>query len=128
VPADERIVWTAPKGGPYTPTPNIVDDLLYVVADNGVLSTYDVATGALVYQERVAESAGGFSASPVAAAGRLYLASEEGTVHVVAAGRQFASLASNDMGEALMATPAIAGAMLIVRGAEHLFALEASAR
>ena len=124
LPAGERIAWTAPKGGPYTPTPIIVDDLLYVLADNGVLSTYELATGALVYQERVAESAGSFSASPVAAAGRLYLASEEGTVHVVGAGRQFASLASNDMGEALMATPAIAGAMLIVRSAQHLFALE----
>ena len=126
VPAEERVAWTAPKGGPYTPTPIIVDDLLYVVADNGVLSVYEVATGALVYQERVAEAAGSFSASPVAAAGRLYLASEEGTVHVVSAGRRFASLASNDMGEPLMATPAIAGGMLIVRGADHLFGLEAT--
>lgn len=127
VPAEERIAWTAPKGGPYTPTPIIVDDLLYVLADNGVLSAYAVETGELVYQQRVAESAGSFSASPVAAAGRLYLASEEGTVHIVRAGREFASLASNDMREALMATPAIAGPMLIVRGADHLFALEATA-
>ncbi|HUG92517.1 MAG TPA: PQQ-binding-like beta-propeller repeat protein, partial [Planctomycetaceae bacterium] len=87
--ASDRVVWTVPKGGPYTPTPIIVEDLLYVLADNGVLSCYEVATGALVYQERVSPVAGSFSASPIAAAGRLYLAAEDGTVYVVRAGRRF---------------------------------------
>ena len=100
---------------------------MYVVADNGVFSAYEVETGTLVYQEGIAASGASFSASPVAADGRLYLASEEGTVYVVRAGRSFESLAANDMGEALMATPAIAGPMLIVRGADHLFAFVATA-
>ena len=123
VPAAERVAWTAPKGGPYTPTPIVVNDLLYVLADNGVLSCYEVATGALVYQERVSSAPESFSASPVAAAGRLYLAAEEGTVHVIRGGRQFASIAANSMGEPVMATPAIAGPMLIVRGATHLYGI-----
>jgi outer membrane protein assembly factor BamB len=127
VAAADRVAWTAPKGGPYTPTPIVVDDLLYVLGDNGVLSAYEVETGTLVYQERVSEDAGSFSASPVAAAGRLYLSSEEGIVYVVRAGREFQSLAANDVGEPLMATPAIVDSTLIIRGAEHLFAIGAPA-
>ena len=104
-------------------TPIVIDDLLYVLADNGVLSCYEVETGALVYQERVSPVAGSFSASPVAAAGRLYMAAEDGTVYVVSAGRRFAALAANPIGEPLMATPAISGSLLIIRGAGHLFAV-----
>ena len=61
----------------YTPTPIIYGDLLYVIADNGVLSTYDAKTGAVVYQQRMPST---FSASPVAADGRVYPASEDGDV------------------------------------------------
>jgi PQQ-like domain len=66
------------------------------------------------YQQRLSPEGGAFSASPVAAAGRLYFASEDGTVFVVRAGRTFALLASNQMSAVLMATPAISGNMLIV--------------
>ena len=120
---EERVAWTAPKGSPYTPTPLILDGLLYILADNGVLSCFDLATGDAVYQQRVAPDGGSYSASPVAAGGRLYLSSEDGAIQVVRAGRTFELLASNPMGEALMATPAIAGDTLIVRGSSHLFAI-----
>jgi outer membrane protein assembly factor BamB len=123
----ERIAWTAPQGGPYTPTPIIVDDLLYVLSDNGVLSAYEVKTGERVYQARVSADAGSFSASPVAAAQRLYLSSEDGVVYVVRAGRRFELLAANDMGEPLMATPAIVESTLIIRGANRLLAIERQA-
>ena len=73
--------------------------------DNGILSAYEPATGQRIYQQRVSPSAGGFSASPVAAAGRLYLSSEDGDVFVVRAGRTFELLATNRMGEIMMATP-----------------------
>lgn len=123
VAASERVAWTSPKGSPYTPTPIVVDGLLYILADNGVLSCFELATGAAVYQQRVAPEGGAYSASPVAADGRLYLSSEDGAIQVVTAGRTFELLASNPIGEALMATPAIAGDTLIVRGSSHLFAL-----
>lgn len=119
----DRVAWTAPKGGPYTPTPIVVDGLLYILADNGVLSCYDLATGENRYQQRVSSDVGSYSASPVAAGGRLYLASEDGVIHVVKAGAEFELLASNSMDEPLMATPAIAGGALIVRGANQLFSI-----
>jgi outer membrane protein assembly factor BamB len=120
------LVWKAERGSSYTPTPIVHDGLVYVCTDNGILSAYDVETGARVYQQRIATGTGGFSASPVVAGGRLYLSSEDGTVYVVRTGRTFELLASNPVGEVIMATPAIAGEMLIVRTQHHLVALGAS--
>lgn len=124
--ADGTLAWKVDRGSPYTPTPIVYEDLLYVVTDNGVLATYDITTGTRLYQRRIAEGAGGFSASPVAAAGRVYFTSEDGVVHVVRAGRTFELLASNDMREVCMATPAIANEMLLVRTRTRLYGLTAA--
>jgi outer membrane protein assembly factor BamB len=110
-----KLAWRAERGSPYTGTPLVYDGILYACTDNGILSAYDAKTGARIYQNRVSPEAAGFSASPVAAAGRIYLTSEDGSVFVVKAGRTFELLASNPMNEVLMATPAITGNMLIVR-------------
>jgi outer membrane protein assembly factor BamB len=114
------IAWTTPKGSPYTPTPIIYGTELYVLADNGVLSAYDAKTGENIYQQRLPTS---FSASPVAADGKLYLSSEDGDVFVVKAGRQYELISRNTMGQALMATPALAPGMLIVRAEDAIYAL-----
>ena len=115
---NEFIAWQTSKGSPYTPTPIVYGDYLYVCADNGVFSAYNARTGELVYQQRLPSS---FSASPVAADGKLYLPSEDGDVFVVKAGPKFELLATNPMGEALMATPAIAGGLIVLRGHRHLY-------
>lgn len=114
------LAWKTERGSPYTPTPLAYEGILYVCTDNGILSGYDVRNGERIYQQRVSAAAAGFSASPVAAAGRIYLASEDGDVFVVRAGRQFELLATNKLGEVTMATPAVAGPMLIVRTRTHL--------
>src|SRR5690606_40640303 len=96
------------------------DGVLHIITDNGILSAYDVRTGERLYQRRLSETAGAFSASPIVAGGRLYLASEDGDVFVASAGRTFELLAANRVGEIQMATPAVSGDMLIVRGQRHL--------
>ena len=111
----QTLAWQTDRGAPYTGTPLVHDGIVYACTDNGILGAYDAATGARIYQQRVSRSAAGFSASPVAADGKIYLASEEGDVYVVRAGRTFELLATNPFGEPLMATPAISGNMLIVR-------------
>lgn len=123
----DRIAWTVQKGGPYTPTPIVVGRVLFVLGDNAVLSAYEVRTGKLLHQGRVPETGGAYSASPVAANGLLYLSSEDGDIHVVRAEAAFEVVAANAMGEALMATPAIADGMLIVRGARHVFGVNGAA-
>lgn len=114
------LAWKTAKGSPYTPTPVVYGDLLYAAADNGVFSAYDAKTGALVYQERLPSS---FSASPVAADGKIYVASEDGDVYVLKAGPKFELLATNSMGEALMATPAVSDGTLFVRSQSYLYAI-----
>lgn len=120
---DEAIAWKTERGSSYTPTPLVYDGVLYICADNGILTAYEAATGERLYQQRISPSAGGFSASPVAAGGRIYLASEDGELFVVRAGRTFELLAANPLGEVTMATPAISGNLLIVRTRGHLLGL-----
>jgi outer membrane protein assembly factor BamB len=108
------------KGSPYTPTPIVYGDVFYACADNGVLTAYDAGSGERIYQERLPCS---FSASPVAADGKLYLASEDGDVFVVRAGRKFELLATNPMGQALMATPAISQGMMVIRSENYVYAI-----
>jgi outer membrane protein assembly factor BamB len=114
------LAWRTSKGSPYTPTPIVYGNQFYVLADNGVLSSYDAKTGEVIYQQRLPTS---FSASPVAADGKLYLASEDGDVFVVKAGRQYELLSKNAMGQPLMATPAITQGMLILRGDKAIYAI-----
>jgi outer membrane protein assembly factor BamB len=121
-----EIAWKADNGSPYTPTPLVYDGLLYVLRDNGVVTVYEVKTGARIYQQRLAVGAGGFSASPVAADGRVYFTSEDGDVFVVRAGRTFELLARNTMGQVCMASPAISGDLLIVRTRSMLYGIGTS--
>jgi outer membrane protein assembly factor BamB len=98
-------------------------DYFYVCADNGVFSAYDAKTGRMVYQERLPRS---FSASPVAGDGKVFMSSEDGDVYVVKVGAKFERLATNPMGEPLMATPAISGGMIIMRGLRSVYAVTQS--
>lgn len=116
------VAWKTERGAPYTGTPIVYDGLLYALTDNGILSAYDPKTGERIYQQRVAGGAG-FSASPVAANGRLYLSSEDGDVYVVKAGRTYELLGTNRMGEPLMATPAISGNTIFIRMVSSLVAV-----
>ena len=79
--------------------------------------------GYRVYQERLGGTGGSFSASPVAADGKLYLTSEDGDVFVVKAGPTYELLAKNSMGEVLMATPAVSEGLIIVRGLKNVYAI-----
>jgi outer membrane protein assembly factor BamB len=120
--SSDAIAWSNKTGGAYLPTPIVYGDHLYLLGNNGVLSAHDAKTGTRVYQQRVG-SGGSFVASPIGAAGKLYIASEDGDVYVVKAGAQYELLAKNSVGEPVLATPALAGDLLLVRGAKHLFAI-----
>ena len=105
------------------PTPLAYRGLLYVLANNGVFDAYDIASGKEIYRQRLPLVGSGFSASPVAADGKIYLSNEDGEMLVIEAGEVFKHLATNSMGETLMATPAISEGVMYVRGASTLFAI-----
>jgi len=119
------IAWQSPIIKPHIVTPIVYGDYLYVCTDNGVLTQYQAKTGEPGYRARLG-TGGSFSASPVAANGNLYFASEDGDVFVVKAGSAYDLLARNPIGEVMMATPAITGKMIIIRAQDHVFGIAAA--
>jgi outer membrane protein assembly factor BamB len=119
----DSVVWSRRQRGSYMPTPLIYGGLLYVLGNQGVLDCYDLRSGKEIYRQRVAHAGGGFSASPVASDGRIYLSGEDGDVFVAKAGPDYELLATNRMGERLMASPAISAGRIIIRGEHTLFAI-----
>jgi outer membrane protein assembly factor BamB len=117
------VVWSRTGRGSYMPTPLAYDGILYVLANNGVFDAYDLATGAEIYRQRLSHLGSGFSSSPVAADGKIYLSSEDGEMMIVAAGREYRQIATNSMGELLMATPALSDGVMYVRSSTSLFAI-----
>jgi outer membrane protein assembly factor BamB len=125
--ANAAVAWSKSKGGPYMPTPLVYGDYLYVCANNGLLTCYEATTGKQVYAKRLG-GPGGYTASPVAADGRLYFTGEESGVRVVKAGPEFELLAVNPVGEPCLATPAISDGLLLLRTSRHLIALQRPVR
>ena len=120
--SNDYVAWSTHRGGAFIPTPILYGDVLYVGSDTGILAAYDAATGNRLYQARLSRGSN-YSASPIAADGRLYFSSEDGDVVVVRAGREFERLAVNAMGEIIMATPAAVDDMLIFRTRHHVVAV-----
>ncbi len=121
--SNEHVAWSYPKGGNYIPTPLAYDDLLYCGSDRGTLSCFACETGKLVYRENLDPQGAAFSASPVAADGKVYFTAEDGKVYVVQAGPEFRVLGVNQMGETCMATPAVSAGTLIFRTRQHVAAI-----
>jgi outer membrane protein assembly factor BamB len=121
--SSEAIVWSRTGRGPYMPTPLIYKGVLYVLVNNGLLDAYNLKTGEELYRQRLPVVGSGFSASPIAADGKIYLSNEDGEILVVTAGDKFQHIATNSMGELLMATPALSDGVMYVRSSASLFAI-----
>jgi outer membrane protein assembly factor BamB len=119
----EMVAWSRTGRGSYMPTPLIYRGVLYVLANNGVFDAYDLQTGKEIYRQRLPQVGSGFSASPVAADGKIYLSNEDGEMLVIGAGLEFSHVATNTLGELLMATPALSGGVMYVRSSASLFAI-----
>jgi outer membrane protein assembly factor BamB len=103
------------------PSPLLYEGVLYIVRNGGILATFDPKTGEVGKTGRVTGALGAYSASPVAADGKIFLASEEGKVTVLKASRDWEVQTVNDLGEGCFATPALAEGNLYIRTAEALY-------
>lgn len=117
---NSHVVWRVPSGAPYISSLVHYNGLIYMVGDVGVLTVSDVKTGERVYQERIG---GVYSASPVAADGKVYLLSEDGETIVLSAGRTPTILARNKLDARQLASPAISGRRLFIRSDDTLYAI-----
>jgi outer membrane protein assembly factor BamB len=121
--SSDSVVWSMTGRGSYMPTPLAYGGKLYVLGNNGLFDAYELKSGREVYRQRLSLVGSGFSASPVAADGKIYLSNEDGEILVVAAGEKFSHIATNSMGELLMATPALSDGVMYVRSSQSLFAI-----
>jgi outer membrane protein assembly factor BamB len=119
--SSSHVAWRFGKGAPSKPSMLLVDDLLYTVNDAGITGAIDAKTGELVWRGRVD---GTYSASPLYAAGRIYMFSEDGKTTVLAAGREFKVLAENFLEDGFMASPAVDGKALFLRTRTHVYRIE----
>lgn len=121
--SNQYIAWSYRRDGNYMTTPIVLEGHLYCCSNSGRLSCFNSTTGELVYRERLGSPSAAFSASPVAADGKIYFPGEEGDIYVVRAGPRFRVLAVNQMYETCMATPAISHGVLFFRTRNHLVAI-----
>jgi outer membrane protein assembly factor BamB len=112
-----HVVWQVNTGAPYISSLVYDAGLLYMANDVGAITAVDAATGQRVWQERVD---GVFSASPVAADGKIYFVSETGQTIVLRSGREPRIVARNDVGERLIASPAVSNGSLYLRSDDKL--------
>ena len=97
---ESLVAWRVKKSAPNKPSLLLVDDLLYMINDGGIVTCLDAKSGQPHWAERVQ---GNYSASPIFADGRIYVSSEEGKVAVLAPGREFKLLAENKLDDGFMA-------------------------
>lgn len=120
----DAVAWSTARGASYTPSPLLHEGRLHVVSDNGLVSAFDAATGKPHYQQARLPKPYSFKASPVGAAGKFYLATEEGDVVVVRMGDRLDVLATNSFdNQSFIASPVIVDGTIYLRSRTHLFAV-----
>ena len=117
---ESHVAWSYNKAAPRKPSVLIKDDLLFMVDDGGVATCLDARTGLEIWKERVG---GNFSASPIMAGSMIYLFDESGKGTVLAADRTFKVIATSELDDGCMGSPAVAGDMLILRTKKALYGL-----
>ena len=114
-----KLEWNYQKNVPYIPTPLVYDGLLYLVKD-GVVTSLQPETGELVRRDRLVQGSPKVYASPVAADGKIYFATLDGDIVVVAPGQDWKVVATSGLGEQIWTTPAVAKDGIFWRSKEHL--------
>ena len=119
---ESKVAWRVTRHVPMMPSPVLVSNRLFAVTDDaGTAYCLDALTGADVWRQRIG---GKYSASPLAAPGRIYLFDRDGTTVVVEAADSFRLLARNKLESGCMASAAVAGRALILRTKSHLYRIE----
>ncbi len=120
--SNDYVAYYKPRCAPGMSSPIAADGLVYVPGD-GKLACYDLATGKEVYKETL-KNARMIAATPILADGKLYITEETGKTLVVKTGKEFELLGSNDLGDLIWSSPAVAGDRLIIRGVKGLYCVK----
>jgi len=122
----DKVVWKYAKGTPYVPSPLLVDGKLYFTqANDALLTCLDARTGKPLFERERLNDVDSFYASPVAAAGRIYLVDRNGVTLVLKESTKIEMLAVNRLEDTIDASPAVAGRLLFLRGHKYLYCIAA---
>ncbi len=119
---DTHVAWRLGPGAPLTPSALLVGEELYLVSDQGIATCLEARTGKVHWQERLG---GTFSASPLLAAGRIYLQDEKGGTTVLKPGKVYSLLQKNQVKGRTFASPAPIEGAFFLRTDTHLLRIEA---
>jgi outer membrane protein assembly factor BamB len=120
----DAIAWSLNRDTPYVPSPLLYDGVLYVLkSNNGILSAYEAQTGKSHFLLQRMEGVSEIFASPVGAAGRVYLTGRDGTTVVLRKGPAYEVLASNRLDDGFDASAALAGNEMYLRGYQYLYCI-----
>jgi outer membrane protein assembly factor BamB len=122
---DTHVAWRCKRGVPRRPSLLLVDDLLFMVDDGGVASCLEAKTGKEVWKERLG---GNHSASPIYCGGKIFFLDQDGKATVIQAAREYKVLAVNRLEDGFMASPAVSGNALFLRGKTSLYRIEDKTR
>ena len=114
------VVWKYGEGTPDSCSPVVSNDLLFVVADNGIARCFDAASGNLKWNQRLK---GDYKASPIAAEGRIFFLNTKGLCTVVSAAPRFDKLVENQLDDETIASPAISDGKIFIRGRKSLYCI-----
>jgi outer membrane protein assembly factor BamB len=120
--SDSAIRWKYQRSVPQLPSPLLYSGVLYMVNDNGIVTTLDPQTGNMIKQGRLTGAPGPHFASPTAADGHIFFTSEAGAIVVVSPGGDLMPMSVNEIGEDTYATPAFADGRIYVRTTSALYA------
>lgn len=118
------IAWSHQRGGTYIPSPILYRGYFHTCNNNGIFATYDAKKGDLLSTQRLSQSGMAVTASLLAADGRIFVFTEDGTALVLSSGPEPALLGTYTVGEPVMATPAISGGLMVVRTLDHVIGIE----
>ena len=119
---DSHVVWKHNRSLPYVSSPLFLNGRVYTVRSGGMATCYEAKTGTVVYRDERLGVLGDYYASAIVGGGKIFLASQKGTVIVYQASSAPEVLAMNDLGEQVMATPAVVANTLFIRTEKHLMA------
>lgn len=115
------VVWRVTRASPAQTSGTLDNGLLFMVNESGIASCFQSADGAEVWRERIG---GDYSASVLYGDGRIYCFSRDGKITVLKAGRTFETLATNELANGFMASPAVSGRALYLRTKTDLYRIE----
>jgi outer membrane protein assembly factor BamB len=120
--ASGTIAWSSDDDLPNVASPLATQDLVLTADSSGLVSCYHIGTGRKLWTHEFDES---FYPSPVLAAGNIYAMDNGGTLHVFQASKAYVSVAESKLGEEAVATPALVGNAIFIRGKIHLYCIGA---